>query len=76
MGRMEEYYLWKKNELNRKMAKETIDFFKTNPTDEQLIALEHYDKKILLLVILALAVYTLFGGMIGYGLGVMAGLGV
>ena len=73
MGRMEEYYLWKKGELNKKMSQETIDFFKTSPTEEQLIALESYDKKILKIVIIALLAYAGVGFMYGFMVGVFYG---
>ena len=62
---MEEYYLWKKGELNKKMSNETLEFFRTNPSDEQLIALEKYDKKILKIVIIALLAYAGIGFMYG-----------
>ena len=66
MGRMEEYYLWKKGELNKKMARESIEFFKTSPTDEQLMALEAMDKKTLTIVIIGLIAYALVGFLYGF----------
>lgn len=73
MGRMEEYYLWKRGELNKKMSKETIDLFKTEPTDYQLVALDAYDKRLLKIGILAILTYALIGFMYGYMTGVFYG---
>ena len=71
MGRMEEYYLWKKGELNKKMSKETLDFFKTEPTNEQLIALEAYDKRMLWVVIFTMVSFFAIGIMYGFTGGII-----
>jgi len=70
MGRMEEYYLWKRGELNKKMDSTTLEMFKTNPTDDQLIAWEAYDKRLILLFILGIALYGFFGYIVGLIVGV------
>jgi len=70
MGRMEEYYLWKRGELNKKLAPETLELFRTDLTDEQLVALEKYDKKILFLFIFGIIAYGLLGFLVGLSVGV------
>ena len=69
MGRLEEYTLWKKGELNKKMSRETIDIFKTNPTEEQLLAFDAYDKRILIIFLFGIFTYLIIGLIWGFTLG-------
>ena len=65
MGVLENYKKWKKNELNQKIDKEMMQFFNTNPTEEQLIILDDYTKKIGILLFIAIGLYFLFGVILG-----------
>ena len=71
MSRMDEYYLWKRGELNKKLWKETIELFKTNLNDEQIIALNNYDKKFLIMFLLGILIYGIFGFFLGLIAGVV-----
>ena len=71
MSRMDEYYLWKRGKLNKKLWKETIELFKTNLNDEQILALNNYDKKFLIMFLLGILVYGIFGFFIGLIAGVV-----
>ena len=73
MGRMEEYYLWKKGELNKKMSETTLNLFRTTLDDEQLIALEKYDKRTLYIVVIGLISYLTVGFLYGYLVGAFYG---
>ena len=71
MSRMDEYYLWKRGKLNKKLWKETIELFKTNLNDEQIIALNNYDKKFLIMFLLGILIYGIFGFFLGLIAGVV-----
>jgi len=71
MSRMDEYYLWKRGKLNKKLWKETIELFKTNLNDEQILALNNYDKKFLIMFLLGILVYGIFGFFLGLIAGVV-----
>ena len=71
MSRMDEYYIWKRGKLNKKLWKETIELFKTNLNDEQILALNNYDKKFLIMFLLGILVYGIFGFFLGLIAGVV-----
>jgi len=80
MGRLEEYNLWKKGRLNKKMSNETIAMFEAidriydqgdeDALEDLIINWDEYDKKTLLLYIISILVYGLFGFLIGLTAGV------
>jgi len=78
MGLLEEYHEYKKGELCETKDKNIVRFFKTNPTDEQITLIDKYKKRhemlYTLLAVLMLMLGLLYGGMVGYELGIFKGL--
>ena len=65
-----QYYRWKKGILGEDVAREKLEFFKTNPTDEQIEILDRYNnKKSTVLLLMALGLFILgilLGAMIKF----------
>lgn len=72
-GWLERYSYFKKGQVLSNVSLKLQQFFKTNPTEEQLCLLDQIhdeqQRKDTVILALVLVVYMLLGGVIGYILG-------
>ena len=75
MGLLEDYYQYKKGELPRFPSRPLLKFFKTHPTEEQVMYIEKHDKYTELICMVGFLLYLVLGILIGFFMGFMQGLG-
>lgn len=66
---IEDYYLWKKGKMLRRMSPEKLAFFETKPTDDQVEIMNDWQKRTNAVLLILLVFAVLYGGAIGYSMG-------
>jgi len=75
MGLLEDYHEYKKGVLPRFPSRPLLNFFKTKPTEEQVMYIEKHNKYIELIAMLGILLYLILGIGIGFFMGFIQGLG-
>jgi len=74
MGLLEDYYKYKKGVLPRFPSKPLLKFFRTRPTEEQVMYIEKHQKYTELIALVGIMLYLVLGILMGYFIGFMQAL--
>ena len=74
MGLLEKYYEYKKGELLHINDKNLLRFFKTKPSDDQLLFINKAMKRQEALTYIGILIYLVLGVLVGYASGFLVGI--
>lgn len=66
MSLVEKYRLWKRNDAVKNISQDIVDFFRTNPSEDQLVILDRVSKKDNLLFGIIALCYFALGIVLGF----------